>query len=146
LVLHTATAASVAMNVALWFSSSVLLLTGCAWAGGFLVGSVSRRTLWVSTAMCLLPCWFCLARFRVEGLPRYCLLLFLLPAILGAVSGLRLTRMTFGWAVALAVGVTVLSISMWSSAFSWISTLVSCWPAWYLAATAQWHEANTVVA
>jgi len=61
----------------------IFLLIGCSWTGGFVMGSLSRRTLWVSVALCCSPCLFCLARFRVESLPRVCLLLFLLPAVWG---------------------------------------------------------------
>src|SRR5256885_14233643 len=69
---------------------NVLLLIGWAWTGGFVVGSVSRRTVWVSAALSFAPCLFCLTRFRVESLSRFCLLLFLLPAIWGVHRGLRI--------------------------------------------------------
>src|SRR5260370_28185090 len=48
----------------------------------FVVGSMSRRTLWASAALCCSPCLFCLARFRIGSLSRLCLLLFLPRAIL----------------------------------------------------------------
>src|SRR5690348_9673694 len=37
----------------------VLLLLTWAWTSGFFVGSVSRRTLWVTVAACLSPCLYC---------------------------------------------------------------------------------------
>src|SRR5256885_12018580 len=37
--------------------------------------SLSRRTLWVSLTACCMACSFCLVRFRVESLSRFCLLL-----------------------------------------------------------------------
>jgi hypothetical protein len=64
----------------------VLVLLICAWAAGFTVESVSRRTFVVSAICCFLPCLFCLLRFRQESLPRFCLLLFLFPAIAGVCS------------------------------------------------------------
>ena len=58
------------------FLCNVLLLAAWSWTGGFVVGSVSRRTVWVSAALSFAPCVFCLERFRVESLSRLCLLLF----------------------------------------------------------------------
>ena len=60
-----------------------VVLIICAWAAGFTVESISRRTFVVSAICCFLPCLFCLLRFRQESLPRFCLLLFLFPAIAG---------------------------------------------------------------
>jgi hypothetical protein len=114
----------------------VLLLIAWSWTCGFVVGSVSRRTLWVSAALCLFPCLFCLARFREASLSRLCLFLFLLPAILGVRHGLRSTRIKLGSAFVLAITVTVLMISAWSNGAMWILNWALLWPAWYLAATA----------
>jgi hypothetical protein len=71
--------------------SRALLLIGEAFGAGYVVALVSRRTLWVSAFLCCCPCLFCLERFRVPSLSRFCLLLFLLPAILGVWQGLRST-------------------------------------------------------
>lgn len=84
----------------------ILLLIGWSWTGGFVVGSLSRKTLWVSAALCASHCLFCLSRFRVESLSRFCLLLFLLPAIWGVCQGLRVARIKLRSAVVLAVTVT----------------------------------------
>jgi hypothetical protein len=116
---------------------NVLLLAAWSWTGGFVVGSVSRRTVWVSAALSFAPCLFCLERFRVESLSRFCLLLFLVPAILGVQRGLRLVRIKLGSAIVLAVGATALTIPMWSSGGLWIPNWALSWPAWYLVATAQ---------
>jgi hypothetical protein len=110
----------------------VFLLIAWSWTGGFVVASVSRRTLWVSSALCASPCLFCLARFREASLSRLCLVLFLLPAILGAGDGLRIVRIRLGSACALAVTVTALMIFAWSSQALWILNWVLIWPAWYL--------------
>ncbi len=121
-----------------------LLLIGWSWTGGFVVGSVSRRTLWASTVLCYSPCLFCLSRFRVDSLSRLCLLLFLLPAIWGVRQGLRISRMKLSSAVVLAVAVTVMMLPAWSSAGQhwwssprWTLNWALCWPPWYLVATAQ---------
>ena len=114
--------------------SQLLLLIGCSWASGFAVGSVSRRTLWVSIVSSCLPCLFCLARFRVESLSRFCLLLFLAPAIWGVSQGVRVIRIKLGPSIILAVSVTVLMLPTWTSPR--IYNLALIWPAWYLVATA----------
>jgi hypothetical protein len=121
-----------------------LLLIGWSWTGGFVVGSVSRRTLWASTVLCYSPCLFCLSRFRIESLSRFCLLLFLLPAIWGVHQGLRISRMKLSWAIALAITISALMLSDWSSGAHrwwapsrWTLDWVLCWPAWYLVATAR---------
>ena len=120
-----------------------LLLIGWSWTSGFVVGSVSRRTLWASTVLCYSPCLFCLSRFRVESLSRFCLLLFLLPATWGVRQGLRISRMKRSSAMVLALGVTLLMIPAWSSAGQrwdsphWTLNWALSWPAWYLVATAQ---------
>jgi hypothetical protein len=121
-----------------------LLLIGWSWTGGFVVGSVSRRTLWASMALCYSPCLFCLSRFRVESLSRFCLFLFLLPAIWGVHQGLRISKMKLSWAIALAIAITVLMLPNWSSGAQhwwspprWTLNWALCWPAWYLVATAR---------
>jgi hypothetical protein len=116
---------------------NVLLLAGWAWTGGFVVGAISRRTLWVSAALSFAPCLFCLERFRVESLSRLCLLLFLPAALWGARRGLQLVYIKRSSAIALAVGVTALTIPLWSSNGLWLPNWALSWPAWYLVATAR---------
>jgi hypothetical protein len=118
------------------FVCNVLLLAGWSWTGGFVVGSVSRRTVWVSAVLSFLPCLFCLERFRMESLSRFCLLLFLPPAIWGVWRGLRIARIKPSAAIVLALAVTALTIPMWSSKGAWIPNWALSWPAWYLVATA----------
>jgi hypothetical protein len=110
-----------------------LLLLTWAWTSGFLVGSVSRRTLWASVALCLSPCLFCLARFpwsRVSGL---CLLLFLPPAILGVRFALRKMRLRSGTALTLALSATALMLYTWGNSALWILNWALIFPAWFIA-------------
>jgi hypothetical protein len=127
---------SLTMQDGLLLLCQVFLLIAWSWAGGFVVGSMSRRTLWASTILCCSPCLFCLARFRIESLSRLCLLLFLLPAILGVRQGVRIMRIKMGSAIVLAVAVTVLMIPTWSRGL-WIFNCALMWPAWYIVAAAR---------
>ena len=111
----------------------ILLLITWSWAGGYVVGSVSRRTLWVSAALSLLP--FVICPFPLEALSRLCLFLFLLPAILGVRQGMRNARISLRSASLLALTITVLMISAWSSKALWIFNWALILPAWYLVAT-----------
>ena len=113
-----------------------LLLTGCSWTGGYVVGSLSRRTLWVSIAATLLPCLFCLSRFGIESLPRLCLLLFLLPAVWGVRVAFAGHRVTLRTAIALAILITALTIPSWSRSPQ-VQILFLVWPAWFLVAKAR---------
>jgi hypothetical protein len=122
---------------------NALLLVGWAWTGGFVVGSVSRQTVWVSVAACWSPCLFCLMRFRESSLSRLCLLLFLVPAVWGVRWGLRRTRMRFGSAMFLAVAITVLMIPMWHGLGAWIFNWALIWPTWYMVATARRSDGVT---
>jgi hypothetical protein len=118
------------------------LLLGLAWTGGFVAGRLSRRTLWTSALLCLSPCLFCLARFRIPEMSRVSLLLFLLPAIWGAWCGQRGFRIKVVAAVVLAVAITALMIRvggvvhLWSSSGWWLANWLLIWPAWYLVAKA----------
>jgi hypothetical protein len=115
---------------------NVLLLIGWSWTGGFVMGSVSRRTVRVSAVLSFLPCVFCLAKFRVESLSRFCLLLFMFPAVWGVRRGLQISQIRLRTALILAVAITLLTSPTWSSSGSWIPNWALSWPAWYLVATA----------
>jgi hypothetical protein len=134
--IHHATGVSIGPGWML-FLFNVLLLGAWSWTGGFVVGTVSRRTLWVSGLLCFAPCVFCLERFRVEHVSRLCLLLFLPVALWGARRGLQVIRIQRGSALALAVGVTALTIPLWGSSGAWLPNWALSWPAWYLVATAR---------
>jgi len=109
------------------------LLLGWSWAGGYVAGSLSKRTLWASAVCCLLPCLFCLSRFHGQPVSRYCLLLFVLPAIWGAWQGLRDWRAPRSLAIGVALGVTVLAVAT-ASGRTALFACVLIWPAWYLIA------------
>jgi hypothetical protein len=110
----------------------ILLLSMWSWTSGFLVGSVSRRTLWVSIAIALCPCVYCLSRFHEASMSRLSLLLFAPPAILGIHHGLRLARIRPPVAIAVASSITVLTICAWVSSARWALNWALLLPAWYL--------------
>jgi hypothetical protein len=134
--IHNATGLTLGPGWAL-FLCNVLLLAGWSWTGGFVVGAISRRTMWVSALLCFTPCAFCLERFRVECLSRMCLLLFLPAAFWGARRGWQIVRIERDSALALALGVTALTLPLWTTSGSWIPNWALSWPAWYLVATAR---------
>lgn len=128
-----------------------VLLIGWSWTGGYVVGAASRRTLWASALLCYSPCLFCVSRFRVESLSRFCLLLFLVPAIWGVRQGLRSSRMRLDAALVLALAVTALTLVASGSdgQHSWgVLRLDLDWalslPAWYLVATSRRPEGIAV--
>lgn len=116
---------------------SALLLIGCSWSCGFVVGSLSRRTLWVSIASSCFACLFCLVRFREPSLSRLCLFLFLVPAIWGVRQGLRLMRINLALAIFLAIAITTLMILSSHSRGFWTVNWLALWPAWYVVVTAR---------
>jgi hypothetical protein len=109
------------------------LLLGWSWAGGYVAGSLSKRTLWASAVCCLLPCLFCLSRFHGQPVSKYSLLVFVLPAIWGAWQGLRGYRVPRRAAIGMALGITVLAVATSSGGTS-LFYCVLIWPAWYMAA------------
>ena len=130
-----------AVLVLLW---QAVLLIGWSWSSGFVVGSLSRRTLWASALLCYSPCLRCLSIFRVESLSRFCLLLFLLPAIWGVRRGLRIGRVRPTSALMIALSLTVLMLPTWNDGgWHWSSSHQWSWnwplilPAWYLVLAAR---------
>jgi len=122
----------------------LLLLIGLSWTGGFVVGALSRRTIWMSAVLCFSPCLFCLARFRTASMSRMSLLLFLLPAIWGVFQGLRRIQIKPRSAMALALAITMLMVQAWSSRGFWVANWLLIWPAWYMAAIA-WRASHKLV-
>jgi hypothetical protein len=121
----------------------LLLLVGWSWSGGYLVGSLSRRTLWASLAAVAVPCLFCLARFQVPAVSPAALLLFLGPAAWGVRRGLKPAPLGPGAAAAIALGVTFLTIAAAGgdgraagTCRGWVFDLALCLPPWLLLARA----------
>ena len=112
------------------------LLAAWAATGGFAVGAISRRTTWISATFSILPCVFCLARFRIDSLSRLCLLLFLPPAVAGLCLGLRTCRIRLGASLVVAIVTTALTIPHWNKPGAWLPNWMLSWPAWYLVAIA----------
>lgn len=96
----------------------VLLMLAWAWTSGFMVGSLSRRTRWISTALCAIPCLSCVLRFQHTSLSRFCVLLFLAPGVVGAIQGTRRVRLQLRNAVVLATAITGLML-VWSGMSAW---------------------------
>ena len=133
-------AAPPALTELLSFVCEVFLLLAGAWIAGLVVGSISPRTLWANALLCCAPCLFCLARFRTESLSRLCLLLFLLPAILGVRHGLLRIKIRQRMSIGVAVAVSASMIFLSFASGVWILNWVLLWPAWYLVAAA--HKSN----
>lgn len=114
-----------------------LLLLGGSWASGFVMGSMSRRTLCISIAACCLPCLFCLLRFREPSLSRFSLFLFIPPVIWGIQQALRLTRIKMSQAIFLAVAITFLTFFPLNNRGTWALNWSLVWPAWYVVIIAQ---------
>jgi hypothetical protein len=115
----------------------ILLLIAWSWSGGYIVGSISRQTVWMSAAVSIVPAIVCLNCWGGMAFPsRLSLFLFLLPAIFGVQRGFRNTGISFLTALLLAETITVLMITAWSSQALWVHNWALILPAWYLAATA----------
>jgi len=119
----------------------IALLLIWAWTSGFVVGSVSRATLWVSVAVCLSPCLYCLSKFHESSVSAACLYLFLPPAILGARQGLRMIRIRPGVALAVAGLATALMVCAWGNGALFSLNWALIFPAWFIALLA-WSPAN----
>jgi hypothetical protein len=107
------------------------LLIAWAWAIGFVIGSLLRRTGWVSPLLFAIPCLSCLMEFREPSLYSPCLLLFLPPAIVGAVLGRRRLRMDLVPSVLLAFATTGLML-LWHGMplLHWLLVLPALYLAW----------------
>jgi hypothetical protein len=111
-----------------------LLMLSWAWTSGFVAGSLSGKTRWVSGILCAIPCLSCVLRFQDTSLSRLCVLLFLLPAVVGAVQGVRRARLSHRTALTLAIAMTALML-VWGGMYmrNWFLFL----PAWWLVAHAE---------
>jgi hypothetical protein len=110
----------------------MLLLIAWSWTAGYVVGSISRRTLWASFVLAAVPSLLFLC---MSGL-WLCFFLFLPPAILGVWRGWQGSRISFRAASVLALTMTVLMISAWSNDALWAANWALLGPAWHLVAGA----------
>jgi hypothetical protein len=121
-----------AQEDSLLLSCQFMLLLIWSWAVGFVVSSVSRRTLWVSGASCALPCAYCLTKFHETSLTRLCLLLFVPPAIAGAYRSVRVNEIRQKTSVALVTAATVLMLGGWLGGALWALNWVLILPVWFI--------------
>lgn len=106
----------------------MLLLIAWSWTAGYVVGSVSRRTLWASVVLAAVPA----LAFLCMSVWWLCYFLFLPPAILGVWRGWQGSRIPFRAASVLALTMTVLMISAWSNNALWAANWALLFPAWHL--------------
>jgi hypothetical protein len=119
-----------------------VLITAWAWTGGFMLGSLSRRTGWISPLLFTLPCLSCLLTFREPSLSSLSLLLFVPPGFLGFVLGRRWIRMDLVTSLAVALATTA-TMYMWQGmpAASWLLLLPGLYLAWTSSGGNQFKEA-----
>jgi len=121
---------------ALGLSLSRLFLVTCwAWMAGFVVGSVSRSTLWASALACCGPCLHCMSLLPGHGLSFLRLLVFLVPGLCGVWRGRRELMLGLSLAVSLASAGALAFLISGEGGWMYSSSLL--WPGWYLAATAR---------
>jgi hypothetical protein len=110
----------------------IFLLIAWSWSAGYIVSTVSRRTLWVNSALAVLPSAFLLCMHPFGPVSRMCLCLFLLPAIFGARRGLLNIRISLRSSFLLALMTTVAMISAWSNHALWNPNWILMSLAWCL--------------
>ena len=114
-----------------------VLLVVCAWAAGFLVGSLARRTVWVSAVLCVLPTLATLpSAFEMDPFLRWSMVLFLAPAVVGVLQAFRFGTMKLPSATLIAVTVTILLLLAWTNHALWVYNWFLLVPTWCLVATA----------
>jgi hypothetical protein len=121
---------------ALGLSLSRLFLVTCwAWMAGFVVGSVSRGTLWASALACCGPCLHCLSLWPGHGLSFLRLLVFLLPGLCGVWRGRQDLRLGLSLAIFLAAAGALAFLISGKGGWMYSSSLL--WPGLYLTAMAK---------
>jgi len=122
-----------------WLLTQMSLLLCWSWTAGFVVGSLSRRTLWASIGLCCWPCFICLSKFHLEALSPLCLLWFLIPAGCGVRQGLRGRYVSLPAAAAITVALVSAMLISWHGAAQrwwsppwWLADALMSWPALYL--------------
>jgi hypothetical protein len=115
----------------------ILLVGAWSWSAAFIVGSISRRTLWASSVLAIVP--FCM--LTCVPFFRPCFFLFLPPAIMGALHGWRGLRVSLRVGLVLAVSATVLMIAAWCQQALWMPNWVFLLPSWYFVLVA-WRSGS----
>lgn len=106
------------------------------WSAGFVMASISRRTLWATSLLMFIPALHCFSRFGIPGVTPYCIFLFVLPVATGLRRSLRgkpLSR----WVAALFAFpnlITLLSLNQFApqSLLVRVFSSVALWPTWYM--------------
>ena len=126
-----------------WLLTQLCLLLVWSWTSGFVVGSLSRRTVWASVALCCWPCSVCLSKFHLQSLSPLCLLWFLIPAALGVRQGMRGSRISLTAAVVITCALTLAMAAAWHGNAQrwwtppwWLLDVLMSWPALYLVSNA----------
>lgn len=118
----------------------IFLLIAWSWTGGFTLGSLSPRTLWLNATLgWFLALYFAnhFRHFGSESLANLSPYLFLVPAIWGICQGIRTVRLRRGPAFLLATTITLLTTAAWIDNALWILNWFLLIPAWYLVVTAR---------
>jgi hypothetical protein len=124
----------------LWLSlSGLLLVIPWVWMAGFVVGAVSRGTLWASVLACCVPFLYCLSKWPGHGISGLQLFVFALPGLWGVLRGRTDSRLGLGWTMFLATTAT-LAPMLWGKG-GWMHGCWLLWPGCYLAATAWGKQA-----
>jgi hypothetical protein len=124
----------------LWLSlSGLLLVIPWIWMAGFVVGAVSRGTLWASVLACCVPFLYCLSKWPGHGISALQLFVFVLPGFWGVLRGRRDSRLSLGWTMFLAT--TAALAPLLCGKGGWMHGCWLLWPGWYLAATARRKQA-----
>jgi hypothetical protein len=105
----------------------ILLVGLWSWSTAYVLGFTSRRTLWASTVLAVVP----FSIFACVPFFRPCFFLFLPPAIVGALHGWRGVRVSLGAGFVLAAIVTALMIAAWSEQALWLPNWAFLLPIWY---------------
>jgi len=108
----------------------LVLLSIWALAAGFTVSSISQKTIWASALACALPYCFCLSLWPGSWLGALRLLLFIVPALVGAWLGSRQKELAHKWAMAAAL------VGLWAPVMGSVHggwyELGVIWPSLYL--------------
>jgi len=126
-----------------WLLTQMCLLLIWSWTSGFVIGSLSRRTLWASIVMCCWPCLVCVSKFHLELLSPVCLLWFLIPAGLGVRQGLSGKRIPLSVALTITTVLMLVMLLRWQGGAQrwwsppwWLVDFAMSWPALFLVARA----------